>query len=49
MNHKVGYYKVKFYNHDGYYILYWTGTYFQQFVADKIPHDEIESTEYIVC
>ncbi len=47
MNNKetreIGYYVVKFYNHEKKYILYFNGKGFESFKSEQLPHDEIES------
>lgn len=40
---KIGYYVVKFYNHQCKYIMYFNGKNFEGFKSERMPHDEIES------
>jgi hypothetical protein len=43
MDIEIGYYIVKFYNHDRKKILYWNGESWEGFKSDPMIHDEIES------
>ena len=40
---EIGYYVVKFYNHESKYVMYFNGSNFEGFKSEKFPDDEIES------
>jgi len=42
MEYGIGYYWVKFYNHDKQMIMYFNGLHFESFKSDEVPHDEID-------
>lgn len=44
-NIEIGYYKVKFYNHDDILIMFFNGTSWERFKSDVFIHDEIEKYE----